>query len=180
MEQLPAGAHCRRDDLVNCTRHSADALPQSAVAAGRQADRCASCHDRCPILCCHLRPACICCQPALVARHWCGRGGQYQRSVVSSHPAFSGRAGLGWLYRPDGPRLDAGSAGFYIRTARAFGLPNWLVTYRYALTIAILPTITLLGVGIGRCFHLPFAELSLPGRVSDLFMTSSRRATILL
>ena len=38
----------------------------------------------------------------------------------------------------------------HIRTARAFGLPDRMITYRYALTIAILPTITLLGVGIGH------------------------------
>ena len=48
----------------------------------------------------------------------------------------------------------------HIRTARAFGLPNWLVTYRYALTIAILPTITLLGVGIGQMLSSAvFAEI---------------------
>jgi peptide/nickel transport system permease protein len=37
----------------------------------------------------------------------------------------------------------------YIRTARAFGLPEHVVIFRYALKIAILPTIALLGVGIG-------------------------------
>ena len=38
----------------------------------------------------------------------------------------------------------------HIRTARAFGLRERRVLYRYALQIAILPTITLLGTGIGR------------------------------
>ena len=48
----------------------------------------------------------------------------------------------------------------HIRTARAFGLPNWQITYRYALTIAILPTITLLGVGIGQMLSSAvFAEI---------------------
>ena len=48
----------------------------------------------------------------------------------------------------------------HIRTARAFGLPNRLITYRYALTIAILPTITLLGVGIGQMLSSAvFAEI---------------------
>lgn len=48
----------------------------------------------------------------------------------------------------------------HIRTARAFGLPDWLITYRYALTIAILPTITLLGVGIGQMLSSAvFAEI---------------------
>lgn len=48
----------------------------------------------------------------------------------------------------------------HIRTARAFGLPDWQVTYRYALTIAILPTVTLLGVGIGQMLSSAvFAEI---------------------
>jgi peptide/nickel transport system permease protein len=38
----------------------------------------------------------------------------------------------------------------HIRTARAFGLPQRLIVRRYALRLAILPTITLLGVGIGH------------------------------
>lgn len=37
----------------------------------------------------------------------------------------------------------------HIRTARAFGLPESWVTYRYALRLAILPTITVIGVGMG-------------------------------
>ncbi|MDU8945760.1 ABC transporter permease [Ovoidimarina sediminis] len=48
----------------------------------------------------------------------------------------------------------------HIRTARAFGLPEGMITYRYALTIAILPTITLLGVGIGQMLSSAvFAEI---------------------
>ncbi|MCY3880470.1 MAG: ABC transporter permease [Rhodobacteraceae bacterium] len=48
----------------------------------------------------------------------------------------------------------------HIRTARAFGLPDAMITYRYALTIAILPTITLLGVGIGQMLSSAvFAEI---------------------
>ena len=48
----------------------------------------------------------------------------------------------------------------HIRTARAFGLPDRMITYRYALTIAILPTITLLGVGIGQMLSSAvFAEI---------------------
>ena len=37
----------------------------------------------------------------------------------------------------------------YIRSAKAFGLKNRTVVYRYALKVAILPTITLMGVGFG-------------------------------
>ncbi len=48
----------------------------------------------------------------------------------------------------------------HIRTARAFGLPERLITYRYALTIAVLPTVTLLGVGIGQMLSSAvFAEI---------------------
>lgn len=48
----------------------------------------------------------------------------------------------------------------HIRTARAFGLPDRWITYRYALTIAILPTVTLLGVGIGQMLSSAvFAEI---------------------
>ena len=48
----------------------------------------------------------------------------------------------------------------HIRTARAFGLPERQIIYRYALTIAILPTITLLGVGIGQMLSSAvFAEI---------------------
>ena len=48
----------------------------------------------------------------------------------------------------------------HIRTARAFGLSDRTITYRYALTIAILPTITLLGVGIGQMLSSAvFAEI---------------------
>ncbi|MEO8305380.1 MAG: ABC transporter permease [Betaproteobacteria bacterium] len=38
----------------------------------------------------------------------------------------------------------------YIRTSRAYGLSDRLVTYKYALKNACIPTITILGLGIGR------------------------------
>ena len=48
----------------------------------------------------------------------------------------------------------------HIRTARAFGLPERMITYRYALSIAVLPTVTLLGVGIGQMLSSAvFAEI---------------------
>jgi peptide/nickel transport system permease protein len=37
----------------------------------------------------------------------------------------------------------------YIRNARAFGLTNRRIIYRYALRIAIAPTITVIGIGVG-------------------------------
>ena len=48
----------------------------------------------------------------------------------------------------------------HIRTARAYGLPEGRIVYRYALPLAILPTITLLGIGIGQMLSSAvFAEI---------------------
>lgn len=48
----------------------------------------------------------------------------------------------------------------HIRTARAFGLPERSIIYRYALRLAILPTVALLGVGIGNMLSgAVFAEI---------------------
>lgn len=48
----------------------------------------------------------------------------------------------------------------HIRTARAFGLTEHRIVYTYALRIAVLPTITLLGVGIGHMLSSSvFAEI---------------------
>jgi peptide/nickel transport system permease protein len=38
----------------------------------------------------------------------------------------------------------------YIRTSRAYGLSERLVTYKYALKNACIPTLTILGMGVGR------------------------------
>lgn len=38
----------------------------------------------------------------------------------------------------------------YIRTARAYGIARRLITYKYALKNACIPTIAILGMGIGR------------------------------
>ena len=54
----------------------------------------------------------------------------------------------------------------HVRTARAFGLPERVVIGRYALRIAILPTVTILGLGIGTMLSgALFAEIvfSRPG-----------------
>ena len=54
----------------------------------------------------------------------------------------------------------------HVRTARAFGLPEHVVISRYALRIAILPTVTILGLGIGTMLSgALFAEIvfSRPG-----------------
>ena len=65
-------------------------------------------------------------------------------------PAFA--VGLGWvgyiarLVRASMLEVMGES---HIRTARAFGLPERVIVFRYALRLAILPTITVLGIGIG-------------------------------
>lgn len=54
----------------------------------------------------------------------------------------------------------------HIRTARAFGLPERTIIIHYALRIAILPTVTILGLGIGTMLSgALFAEIvfSRPG-----------------
>jgi ABC-type dipeptide/oligopeptide/nickel transport system permease component len=65
-------------------------------------------------------------------------------------PAFA--VGIGWVgYLARMVRasmLEVMSAG-HIRTARAFGLPERRVVFRYALRIAIVPTISVIAVGFG-------------------------------
>jgi peptide/nickel transport system permease protein len=47
-----------------------------------------------------------------------------------------------------------------VRAARALGLPERRIVFRYALKLAILPTVALLGVGIGRLLSgAVFAEI---------------------
>ncbi len=76
-------------------------------------------------------------------------------------PAFA--IGLGWvgyLARLVRASMLEVMGESFIRTARAFGLPSHMITYRYALKIAILPTVTLLGVGIGNLLSgAVFAEI---------------------
>lgn len=65
-------------------------------------------------------------------------------------PAFA--VGLGWvgyLARMVRASMLEVMGENYIRSARAFGLRPKTVVYRYALRIAILPTITLIGMGFG-------------------------------
>ena len=38
----------------------------------------------------------------------------------------------------------------FIRLSRAYGLPSRLVTYKYALKNACIPTLAVLGMGVGR------------------------------
>lgn len=48
----------------------------------------------------------------------------------------------------------------HVRMARAFGLEERTITYRYALKIAIIPTVVLLGMGVGNMISSAvFAEI---------------------
>jgi peptide/nickel transport system permease protein len=76
-------------------------------------------------------------------------------------PAFA--VGLGWvgyLARLVRASMLEVMGENYIRAARAFGLPRRVVVYRYALKVAILPTITLVGIGFGNLLSgAVFAEI---------------------
>jgi peptide/nickel transport system permease protein len=65
-------------------------------------------------------------------------------------PAFA--LGLGWvgyLARIVRASMLEVMGENHIRTARAFGLPEFKIVSSYALRIAILPTITLLAIAVG-------------------------------
>lgn len=76
-------------------------------------------------------------------------------------PAFA--IGLGWvgyLSRLVRASMLEVLGENHIRTARAFGLPEKLIVFRYALKLAILPTVALMGVGIGYLLSSSvFAEI---------------------
>jgi peptide/nickel transport system permease protein len=65
-------------------------------------------------------------------------------------PAFA--IGLGWvgyLARLVRASMLEVMNDNHIRTARAFGLPERVIVFRYALRIAVLPSVTLLGIAVG-------------------------------
>lgn len=76
-------------------------------------------------------------------------------------PAFA--IGLGWvgyLARLVRASMLEVMNENHIRTARAFGLPERVIVVRYALRLAILPTITLLGIAFGSLLSgAVFAEI---------------------
>ncbi len=82
-------------------------------------------------------------------------------------PAFA--VGLGWvgyLARMVRASMLEVMGENYIRAARAFGLQTRTIIFRYALKVAILPTITLIGIGFGSLLSgTVFAEIifSRPG-----------------
>lgn len=76
-------------------------------------------------------------------------------------PAFA--VGLGWvgyLARMVRASMLEVMSENYIRSARAFGLRSRTVIFRYALRVAVLPTITLIGIGFGGLLSgTVFAEI---------------------
>ena len=96
--------------------------------------------------------------PAIGAGESGDLGDQLRHLVL---PAFA--IGLGWvgyIARLVRASMLEVMGENYIRTARAFGLPERRIVYRYALTVAILPTVALLGVGIGNLLSgAVFAEI---------------------
>ena len=77
-----------------------------------------------------------------------GDFGSYVRHLIL--PAFA--VGLGWvgyLARLVRASMLEVMSENHVRTARAFGLPERTIVFKYVLRLAILPTITLIGMGIG-------------------------------
>jgi peptide/nickel transport system permease protein len=76
-------------------------------------------------------------------------------------PSFA--IGLGWvgyLARLVRASLLEVLGENHIRTARAFGLPERRIVFRYALKLAVLPTVALLGVAVGHLLSgAVFAEI---------------------
>jgi peptide/nickel transport system permease protein len=76
-------------------------------------------------------------------------------------PSFA--VGLGWvgyLARLVRASMLEVMGENYIRAARAYGLSQRTIVYRYALRVAILPTITLIGIGFGGLLSgAVFAEI---------------------
>ncbi len=65
-------------------------------------------------------------------------------------PAFAiGLSWVGYLSRLVRASMLEVLGENHIRTARAYGLTEFTIVYRYALKIAILPTVTVIGVGMG-------------------------------
>ena len=94
-------------------------------------------------------------------------------------PSFAiGLAWVGYVARIVRASMLEALGENYIRTARAFGLPRSIVIYRYALRVAILPAVQVLGVGIGGMLSSAvFAEIvfSRPGIGSLIYDSVSGR-----
>jgi peptide/nickel transport system permease protein len=102
-----------------------------------------------------------------ITLHWfpvIGAGDEGDYLDQASHlvlPAFA--VGLGWvgyLSRMVRASMLEVMGENYIRSARAFGIAEWKIVFLYALKVAILPTITLVGIGFGNLLSSAvFAEI---------------------
>ncbi len=73
--------------------------------------------------------------------------GQFKAILM---PAFAvGISWVGYLARMVRASMLEVMGANHIRTARAFGLPERRVVFKYALRIAIIPTISIIAVGLG-------------------------------
>jgi peptide/nickel transport system permease protein len=93
-----------------------------------------------------------------------GAGPADQPLVQLQHlllPSFA--VGLGWvgyLARLVRASMLEVMGENHVRTARAFGLPERVIVFRYALRLAVLPTVTLLGIAFGSLLSgAVFAEI---------------------
>ena len=78
------------------------------------------------------------------------KGDLFDQATHLVLPAFAiGISWVGYLSRLVRASMLEVLGENHIRTARAYGLTESTVVYRYALKIAILPTVTVIGVGMG-------------------------------
>ena len=78
------------------------------------------------------------------------KGDLFDQATHLVLPAFAiGISWVGYLSRLVRASMLEVLGENHIRTARAYGLTEFTVVYRYALKIAILPTVTVIGVGMG-------------------------------
>jgi peptide/nickel transport system permease protein len=94
-------------------------------------------------------------------------------------PAFAvGLSWVGYIARMVRASMLEVLGENHVRTARAYGLSEWRIVFRYALPIAVLPTVTILGVGIGYLLSSAvFAEIvfSRPGIGSLIYESVGQR-----
>lgn len=96
-----------------------------------------------------------------------GEGGLVDRLQHLILPAFAvGVSWVGYIARIVRASMLEVLGDNHIRMARSFGLPEKHIVFRYALPLAILPTVTLIGVGMAYLLSAAvFAEIvfSRPG-----------------
>lgn len=90
-----------------------------------------------------------------------GDGGFWDRVQHLILPSFAvGVSWVGYIARIVRASMLEVLGENHVRMARAFGLPERRVVFRYALPLAILPTITLIGVGMAYLLSAAvFAEI---------------------